>query len=511
MYIFESTSFNTYNSFFDELAKYYSIKQETKRKKIISYFDTFDWRLYNQNYCLTFEDDKFNLYSLSDDSLCRSLPLKTTSELKFWWDFPDSDFKTKLQSILDVRALLHLLTVDTSVERIRILNEDQKTIGWFDVEEITSIQSDFKKYLFKLEPLKGYDAELTQAKEVLFEITGEAQNPEMFFRSLLKAVDKIPGDYTSKPILKLNPTMTASAAATAIFTNLLRIMKRNEHGILSDIDTEFLHDFRVAVRRTRSALTQFKQVFPNHVVERFKKDFAWLGKLSNRLRDLDVYLLNKKLYQSLLPEFLRSELNPLFAQLSRERKRELNKYIRVLQGKTYNDLLLDWENFLNSSAESNDEITQNSQAPVIQLAKQSISKRYKKVLSSGKRITINSPVQDLHSMRIECKKLRYLLEFFSSVFHENEIDQFIKQLKKLQDNLGEFNDLSIQQNNLKQLLDRYTNNKKKESSNIAIALGGLISVLFQKQIAVRSIYLKIFEEFCSSENKALFHKLFNGA
>jgi CHAD domain-containing protein len=46
-----------------------------------------------------------------------------------------------------------------------------------------------------------------------------------------------------------------------------------------DLDTEVLHDFRVSIRRTRSALVLMKSVFAQIVTDRFKKDFAFVGKL----------------------------------------------------------------------------------------------------------------------------------------------------------------------------------------------------------------------------------------
>ena len=45
-------------------------------------------------------------------------------------------------------------------------------------------------------------------------------------------------------------------------TRSLQTLRINEDGVRKDLDSEFLHDFRVAVRRTRSALSQIKGVFP---------------------------------------------------------------------------------------------------------------------------------------------------------------------------------------------------------------------------------------------------------
>ncbi len=59
----------------------------------------------------------------------------------------------------------------------------------------------------------------------------------------------------------------------------------------------------------------------------------------------------------------------------------------------------------------------------------------------------------VHQLRINCKKLRYLMEFFAPLFPENEIKTLIKALKLLQDNLGNFNDYSVQQIFLRQVLN----------------------------------------------------------
>jgi CHAD domain-containing protein len=103
--------------------------------------------------------------------------------------------------------------------------------------------------------------------------------------------------------------------------DLLQIMKINEANLEKDLDTEVLHDFRVSIRRTRSALVLMKSVFAQIVTDRFKKDFAFVGKLTNQLRDLDVYLLNADAFKAMLPPVLRDDIDPLFDYL---RKKPVN-------------------------------------------------------------------------------------------------------------------------------------------------------------------------------------------
>ena len=88
-------------------------------------------------------------------------------------------------------------------------------------------------------------------------------------------------------------------------------MRANEAGVRAALDTEFLHDYRVAVRRTRSALSQLKGVFDPSRLAPFRKEFAWLGEVTGPLRDLDVYLLTLPDYRSELPVASRHDLDPL--------------------------------------------------------------------------------------------------------------------------------------------------------------------------------------------------------
>ena len=86
----------------------------------------------------------------------------------------------------------------------------------------------------------------------------------------------------------------------------------------------------------------------------------------------------------------------------------------------------------------------------------------------------DTPDEALHKVRIHCKKLRYLIEFFSELLPEGETEQIEKQLRRLQTCLGLFNDCSVQQ---RALLD-YWERKRKETGNheeLALSIGGLVA------------------------------------
>ena len=136
-------------------------------------------------------------------------------------------------------------------------------------------------------------------------------------------------------------------AAEVIFVLLINDVRLHEASCEKDLDTEVLHDFRVAIRRKCSALAQIKNVFTTRTAARFKKNFAYVGKLSNVLRDLDVYLLNQDAYKAMLPAVLRDDIDPLFNHLRNKLAKAFQQAKRGLTAKKYGNIMKDWDTFLN--------------------------------------------------------------------------------------------------------------------------------------------------------------------
>jgi len=116
----------------------------------------------------------------------------------------------------------------------------------------------------------------------------------------------------------------------------------------------------------------------------------------------------------------------------------------------------------------------------------------------------------LHVLRIHCKKLRYLMEFFSSLFPPKKINTLIDQLKKLQDNLGDFNDLRIQREYLLNIIEELPIAHQQSKKTLA-AIGSLIGALVNEKQAVKDAFAKTFTDFTSPANQGLFRELFASA
>ena len=107
--------------------------------------------------------------------------------------------------------------------------------------------------------------------------------------------------YQAKPDIAISKSEPSIDVAVDIIRTFLTVARQNEDGVIADIDTEFLHDYRVALRRIRSVLSLFKGVFPEDRTAEFKQTFSELMAPTGRMRDLDVYLLEKDKYFSLIP------------------------------------------------------------------------------------------------------------------------------------------------------------------------------------------------------------------
>ena len=490
-----------------ELSNYYAIKTARSKLKRMAIYDTFDWRLFDKSLVLTLSEKNLLLRKLFKTDNIHSAEISRPPV--FLKDFPNGDLKKLLTPIIKMRALFKLVEVYSWSRLHRVLNPDEKTVATLIYEEIHSTrekESPVLAAILWLHPVRGYSKHYRNLSKHLKGAGLYLHIKEDIYFKLLATVNKIPGSYSSKLNIELDPEMPSDEATKIILRSLLQVMKTNEAYIEKDLDTEFLHDYRVAIRRTRSALGQIKNVFPNEATLRFKKYFSFVGKLSNQLRDLDVYLLKKDDYKAMLPSVLRNDIDPLFDYLRNKRSKALKQVIRSFKSNKYRQIFQDWETFLNE-LQKDAPRTSNADLSILTLAQKRIYKQYRSIVASINQILENIDDEKLHALRIECKKLRYLLEFFSSLFSCKKLNVLIKKLKKLQNKLGDFNDLCVQQAYLLNISEELpaTNQKNKR---VLVSIGSLIGALDGEKRVVKKELFKTFTDFSSPLNERFFRELF---
>jgi len=489
------------------LATQNKIKKEATITGRLTYYDTFDWRLFNKSLVLFTFQGRLILRKLGKDLIIHSLSTKPVP--CFIWEFPEGDFKQYLEPIVKVRRLLNLVDLTSIITPYRIFNKDKKTVAKLCLETIRTCSRKNSRTIgaqLWLKPVKGYPKHLKRIKNRLEGIGLTSSRDEEVFFNAMRETGRDPGSYSSKLGLQLTPDMHADEATIEIWRFLHQTIKINEAHIDNDIDTEIIHDFRVAVRRTRSALDWEKNIFSKKTIARFKNNLSFVGKISNELRDLDVYLLKKFEYKAMLPAVLRDEIDPLFEYLGKQRAVSFRKVIRILNSNKYRRIMQDWESFLDEP--QCDLISgPSAKVPVYELAIKKIYMQYRNVVKAGNRILENSDDEKLHKLRIQCKKLRYLIQFFANLFSPKKIGILVKQLKKLQDVLGDYNDLSVQVNYLFEVAKKMPANLPRSNKTL-IATGSLIGELETKRQSVKESFAEAFMRFSSRQNQKLFQDLF---
>ena len=138
----------------------------------------------------------------------------------------------------------------------------------------------------------------------------------------------------------------ATELLVAEWSAYLAAMRANLPGMLDDVDTEFLHDFRVAVRRTRSTLKLGRPALPEDVTDRWEPALKWLGDLTTPVRDLDVYELDLPVMAGWLVAADPADLEPFAVQLRRHRSAARRSLVRGLRSARFRNMLSDWEDVL---------------------------------------------------------------------------------------------------------------------------------------------------------------------
>ncbi len=317
--------------------------------------------------------------------------------------------------------------------------------------------------------------------------------------------DAVP--YRAKPEIRLGKTEPSVEVATDLIHTFLTVARQNEAGLLANIDTEFLHDYRVSLRRVRSVLSLFKGVFSERQTIKLKRTFSDLMAPTGRVRDLDVYLLEKYNYFKLLPPSLHEGAGIMFTMLEDERKQVQAALCRRLRSAKYNKHVSATLKLFSDA--SNFELGPNAQLGAYDYACALIWKRYRKVCKRARMITGETPDALVHDLRIDCKKLRYLMEFFGPLFDQIAFKRILKPLKKLQDNLGFFNDAAVQQEALIDFIQQRTNTQHRADAQLAMAVGGLIAVLDQRQKVERARVIANFQNFDSPQVRNTFRSLFH--
>ncbi|MEY8829276.1 CHAD domain-containing protein [Sedimentitalea sp. XS_ASV28] len=460
--------------------------------------DTFDDTLSSAGKLLCDTGDTLELLTPRDGLLRQP----ATRSGPFVTDLADGPVKAALGDVSPLRALLPVGEGDMQEAMLSLVDGEQKTLVRINLRLLTTQQGE-SIAIVTLQGLRGYDKALAQVREQILASGGAPLGEGSIYATLF------PGHagYVAKPVILIGQDEAAYHAANSIICTYLPIARANEKGIINDTDTEFLHDYRIALRKIRSVLSLFSGVYSEKATLRLKTRFSELMSPTGRLRDLDVYLAEKDKFFALLPNTLHPGLAQLFDMFADQRKEAQTALSNHLKSKAYRQEVGDLVDLFAKGKKI--KRGPDADRPALDYSRALIWKRYRKVCKIAAGIDAQTEDEEVHRLRIQCKKLRYLMEFFGPVFPKAEFQNILKPLKRLQDNLGLFNDYSVQQDNLRALLDDMGRTSEKKNLEIAQSVGALVAVLHRKQLEERAKVMKSFANFNSKTTRDTFRTLFH--
>jgi CHAD domain-containing protein len=469
------------------------------------WLDTFDWRLYRAGLTLeqTASRSGTDLVLSGRDGEMVACEHLTEASQPVWPSLlaglPAGPLRELLEPVAGVRALSPVARGVSKVTELRALNGDAKTIARLSVDRMAlayPVRAEVPARL-RLTPLRGYAGQAEKVSRTLGGLPGVSPGGVSALDSALAAAGTRPGDRPGKATaVLLSPSMPAASAMSAILTSQFDSLLANVAGAVRDVDTEFLHDLRIAVRCTRSALKLCGSALPDGLAASFRPEFGWLGDLTTPTRDLDVYLLGFSGMTAGLVGATEEELLPFREHLSRSRAAAHRQLARGLRSARFTRLAAGWRAALAGVRPA-----RKQRLTVAALAEARIGAAHRKALRSGSLITATSAPQSLHDLRKRCKELRYLVEMFGTLHDPAERWQAVRELKALQDCLGEFQDAEMQRAEIHAFAAQMMANRSAPAATL-LAMGEIAAGLALRQQRARAQFDSRFAAFASPPSQA---------
>jgi CHAD domain-containing protein len=433
-----------------------------------TYLDTVDWRLSRQGLTLTHESDPGAdvLVLIGPDEVHTTRLTAAPAWPARSEQLAPGSVRDRVAPAMWIRAVSPVIATGVVSREVTARNEDEKIVARILWQETTEAERPDEPPVVRVlvDPLRGYTEDGAWiARELVasgeFAVASHTLAEEWLWRARDSGAER--GGVAAG--------MPADVAVATALLGFLDAVEGNVAGTIDDVDTEFLHDLRVAVRRTRSVLKLTGDVLPAHVVEGVAEEFKWLGDVTTPTRDLDVYLLELDDLAKLLTVGAPADLEDFAAHVQRERAKARRDLVRALRSQRFARLCAAWRQGLAAVVDSEPE----SQADTVErLARKRVLVAYRRVTKRADALTPASPAEDVHMLRKRAKELRYLLEVFAPVCDPGLHRALVRRLKRLQTVLGEFQDGEVQSAALRVFAERMVEARSARAATL-LAMGEL--------------------------------------
>ena len=487
----------------------YKVKELKPVRNIDIYLDTFEWTLLKKKLALRYRTaGGAFMYTIKGiGEMENGIAIRTEIEISLDGpaDVPAKitakQIRKQIDDIIYPRELLEHILIRTDRRPYRIVSPEGAKIELafdtthFFLRGLHKPRRAKKLHELEAELLDGPKAALMSLAALLAQIA--PYSPSMTSK-LETAIDWLHVSIPSKKppekyMVRLDDRL--DLAIRKILAHQFSRFREQLPGVHRDIDTEFVHQARVAMRRMRSALRLLGDAVPESTCAYLADEMQWMGGIFGTVRDLDVFLLNLSVFQQHIDRFPGKNRKVFDHWIQNHRCVPFEDLKTGLNSARYTNFELRFLRFLELPLPVRPRATLalkrvRDVAPVI------IQEKFDAVIKQGHKVLENPKLKQFHRLRIQMKRLRYICEFMASAY-DGTLDPFIERTTEIQDCLGEIQDTVFTRGFIDYLYNDWR--KKLVAPDLIFILGEIYQL--QRKIADerKGKFGKIWERFASEE------------
>lgn len=254
-------------------------------------------------------------------------------------------------------------------------------------------------------------------------------------------------------IVPVDPEDTMAEAGRKILLADFVQMLEHEAGSRIGEDIEHVHQMRVATRRMRSAFRLLEAYYKPGAIQPYIQGLRQIARRLGKIRDLDVMIDDLQQYQAKQPPEHEHVFDSIIERLDKRRRRARKKFVRFLDSPDYQTFVEQYARFLTKvgkgarSQDADGVVPYQVRHVLPTIIHQHLAdvRAYDTVIDNRDQLT-------LHALRIEFKRLRYAITYFTDVLGTSARN-YISEIKKMQDYLGRLNDAYVAVHRLQALLN----------------------------------------------------------
>lgn len=477
---------------FAALSTQFHVRAEPPTRARWSYLDTADWRLHRAG--MTLRDSRSGPHRELILSAPRAESIAAPARVQRWPkrldELPPSAVRDRIAPAVGVRALLALADVDVLSIPVQLLDDAEKVRVRMRIDQQTLVAGERRPLPLRvlMSPLRGYERDAQRCVRLLTDALTPIDPVVAPATIAMTAAGHTPGE-PGVTVPRLDPDRPALESLAVVLRGWVDVLDAVRAGVLDDVDTEYLHEFRTAVRATRSLLRMSGDRVAGSPAAGFDAEFAWLGRLTTPVRDLDVYLLELAGSGAVDVRGL-DGLDALRDHLLARRRQGMRRVRAGLRSDRGERLGGDWRRALDglTATEAGGPSTREEAGALALSA-------YRRIRKAAKGIGDDTPADHLHRLRKRCKRMRYVVQSYESVYLPAPYRGVLTRLKKLQDCLGDIQDSDVQRRDLAEIAATLT--QRGTPVDTVLAMGALRDRNARRDAAARRDLAKQLGRFCA--------------